>query len=108
MFWNTALLFFYEQHLPWVQNTYGRNSKDRDNWPPIIRFARALRNAAVHHQGKLNITDPKVPPVSWHHLNYDHTNAGLKIFGDVMNLADMLIFMVELSDEFDRLECPYP
>lgn len=108
MFWNTALVFFYEQHLTWVQNTYGRGPKDRDNWPPLIRFAWLLRNAAVHHHGKINLTDPKVPPISWHHLKYDHTNAGTKVFGDVMSLADMLIFLVEMSDELDRLGCPHP
>jgi hypothetical protein len=106
--WSNALVFFYEQHLPWVHDTYGKTSKDRDKWPPIIRFAWALRNAALHHEGRLNITDPNVPPVTWHHLNYDYKDAGLKVFGNVMNLADMLIFMVEFSDELDRLGCPHP
>jgi len=108
MFWNTALVFFYEQHLWWVHKTYGRGPKDRDNWPSIIRFAWLLRNAAVHHHGAINLTDPKVPPISWHHLKYDHTHAGMKVFGDVMSMADMLIFMVEMSDELDRLGCPQP
>ena len=47
MFWNTALIFFYEQHRPWLQQTYGRSPKEMDNWPPILRFAWALRNAAA-------------------------------------------------------------
>lgn len=109
LFWNSALVFFYEQHLPWIQDTYGRGANDRDNWPPLFRFAWLLRNAAVHHHGAINLTDPMVPPVSWHHLKYDHTNgAGTKVFGDAMSMADMLIFLVELSDELDRLGCPHP
>jgi hypothetical protein len=108
LFWNTALVFFYEQHRPWIQTQYGRTSKDIDKWPAILRFAWALRNAAAHHGGVLNITDPRVPPVTWHHLKYDHTNVGLRVFGDVMSIADMLIFLVEMSDELDRLGCPHP
>jgi hypothetical protein len=106
MFWNTSLIFFYEQHRPWIQNTLGSQPKDMDRWPPIFRFAWALRNAAAHHGGKLNITDPRVPPITWHHLKYDHRDAGLRIFGDVMNVADMLIFLIEMSDELDRVGCP--
>jgi hypothetical protein len=108
MFWNMALVFFYEQNLPWINRTFGSSSKDRDGWPAIFRFAWALRNAAVHHNGKLNITDPNVPPIVWHHLRYDHNDVGLKVFGDVLTLADMLIFLVEMSDELDRLGAPHP
>ncbi len=107
MFWNNLLVFFYEQHLRWIQQKFGQQSKDRDKWPEHFRFAWALRNAAVHHGGHLNLTDPKVPPIKWHHLQYDHTNGvGTRLFGDIMHLGDMLIFLIELSDEFDRLGCP--
>lgn len=106
MFWNTALVFFYEQNRQWIQQTFGSSSKDLNNWPPIFRFAWALRNAASHHGGRLNITDEKVLPVTWHHLSYDHRNVGLRVFGDVMTLGDMLLFLVQFSDELDRLGAP--
>lgn len=106
MFWNTALVFFYEQHRPWLQEKFGSGPKNLNNWPSIFRFAWALRNAAAHHNGALNITDPNVPPITWHQLKYDHTNAGLRVFGDVMSMADMLIFLIEMSDELDGLGCP--
>jgi hypothetical protein len=108
MFWNTALVFFYEQHLPWIQSTYGRSARERDQWPAIFRFAWALRNAATHHHGALNITDPMVPPITWHHLKFDHNNAGLRVITDVMSLGDVLLFLIEMSDEFDRRGCPKP
>jgi hypothetical protein len=108
MFWHMGLLYFYEQHVSWIHQTYGRQPKDRDTWPSLLRFAWALRNAATHHNGCLNITDPKVPPVVWHHLKYDHNDAGLRVLGDVMTLGDILVFLIEFSDELDRLGCPNP
>jgi hypothetical protein len=73
----------------------------------MFRFAWALRNAAAHHGGRLNITDHKVPPITWHHLKFDHNDAGLRVFGEVVNMADMLIFLIEMSDELDRLRHPH-
>lgn len=109
MFWNSTLVFFYEQHVPWIRNKFGTSQKDRDTrWPPIFRFAWALRNAAAHHHGKLNITEESVPPVIWHHLKFDHTDKGVRVLGDVMNITDVLIFLIEMSDELDVQGCPFP
>lgn len=108
MFWNNLLVFFYEQHARWIRKRYGQHGKDIDKWPELFRFAWALRNAAVHHDGRLNITDEKVPPIKWHHLQYDHSNTGLRVFEEVMTLGDMLLFLIEMSDELDRLGSPHP
>jgi hypothetical protein len=104
MFWNNALIYLYEQHRPWINCKYGSSSKDRNEWPSIFRFVWALRNAAAHHAGRLNLTDD-VPPVTWHHLKFDHNNKD-RVIDEVMSFADILVLMVEFSDELDALGCP--
>jgi len=108
MFWNNALIFFYEQYRPWLQTKFGAGEKDRNTWPQIFRFAWALRNAAAHHNGALNITEKNVPPIVWHHLSYDYRHAGTHVHPDVINLTDMLILLIEMSDELDQLGAPHP
>jgi hypothetical protein len=112
LFFNAALVVFYERHRPWINSTYGSNSADREKWPEILRFAWALRNAAAHHGGALNITDKSVRAVEWHHLKFDHTHTGYKVLGGLaggdaaLSIGDVAIFLVEMSDELDRLGCP--
>lgn len=112
MFFNAALVVFYERHRPWIHAKYGGNARDRDKWPETLRFAWVLRNAAAHHSGALNITDKSLRPFVWHHLKFDHTDEGFKVLGgeaagaSAMSVADVSIFLVEMSDELDRLGCP--
>jgi len=93
---------FYEGSRACITSHYG----ERDNWPELFRFCWAIRNACAHHGGKLNITDPNIRAVQWHHLRYDHRDAGLQVIGGHLDLGDLVILMVELSDELDRLDCP--
>jgi hypothetical protein len=104
MIWNMTLVFFYEQQLDGMRATFG---KATDNWPKIPRFAWALRNAAAHN-GALHFTNPATKPVRWHHLCYAPQDNGKKVIGDVMKPADVFIFLIEFSDELDRLGVPLP
>jgi hypothetical protein len=99
MIWNMSLVFFYEQQLDGLMEKFGTK---RDDWPEVARFAWALRNAAAHN-GALHFSKSDVRPVEWHHLRYDAGDNGKKVIGDVMKPADVLIFLVEFSDELDRL-----
>jgi hypothetical protein len=108
MIWNMAVVFFYQQQLEAIRARYGRKPEDiENNWPEIARFAWALRNAASHHRAALNFTS-NVRPVKWHHLQYDHRDNGKRIIGEAMRPADVFIFLVEFSDELDRLGIPLP
>jgi hypothetical protein len=104
MIWNMALVFFYEQQLDGMRAKFGKRT---DNWPEIARFAWALRNAAAHN-GALHFTSPDVRPVHWHHLRYDARDNGTKVIGKIMQPGDVLIFLIEFSDELDRLGLPPP
>lgn len=104
MIWSIAFVFFYEQQLDGMTAKFGER---RDDWPEIARFAWALRNAAAHN-GALHFTNRATKPVRWHHLCYDPQDNGKKVIGDVMKPADVFIFLMEFSDELDRLGVPLP
>ena len=101
--YNAALLAFYERHREWVRNKY---SGDVEKWPELFRFAWALRNAATHHDGILHITDPARRKVVWHHLSYDHQDAGKPVLGAILSGGDVLLLLFEMSDDLDTLGCP--
>ncbi len=93
---------FYENSKPWLDANI---STDPQQWPAIWNFGRVIRNATAH-KGKLNFTNPSAPPVSWYHLTYGPPDNGREIIGVELSFADILILMVEMSDELDRLGCP--
>jgi hypothetical protein len=100
IFWNMILVFFYERHRRWIEGL-----GDPDKWPSLLRFARQLRNAGAHHAGRLNITSKKAPLIEWYHLRLAHKDNGTKILGNLMQPGDYLLFLIELSDELDKLKC---
>ncbi len=93
---------FYENSKPWLKANV---STDRQQWPAIWNFGRVIRNATAHG-GNLNITNPDAPPVSWHRLSYGPGDDGREVVGGDLSFADMIILMIEMSDELDRLGCP--
>lgn len=103
----TALFVkFYESHVPWLRQTFGN---ERKKWPPIFYFARNLRNFLVHHGGKVHFERPNDPPAAWHHFTYSPADDGQPaVAPNHIYLGEMIILLVELSDELDRLSCPKP
>jgi hypothetical protein len=106
MLWNMALVFFYDRQLGVIRSKLGGSRPLREAWPEIVRFAWALRNASAHN-GHLKFDDD-VRPVCWHHLKYTKADNGTKVIGDIMAPADVFIFLLEFSDELDRLGVPLP
>lgn len=95
---------FFEQHRPFLEDRFGG---DVQKWPPIARFAWAIRNFIVHHQGKVNFTNPNHPGVSWHHLSYSPSDAGAQAvgFGGDIGLGDIVLLLMEFTGELDGWGC---
>ena len=96
-----SFIFFYEQHVDWlIANVHSNKNK----WPELLRFWRVVRNAITHQpiswQGK------GVAPVKWYSLEYSELDHGRAVIGTDLPFADLLILMIEVSDELDRLGAP--
>jgi hypothetical protein len=96
---------FFEQHRPFLEDRFGN---DVWRWPPIATFAWAIRNFIVHHQGKVNFTNPKAPGVSWHHLSYAPKDKGAKAvgYGGDIGLGDIILLLMEFAGELNGWGCP--
>jgi hypothetical protein len=97
---------FFETHRPWLESQYGA---DAYAWPPLMNFARVVRNALSHHGGRIHFDKPSAKPVGWQHLVYSPSDEGRLVFGDEtadFDLADMIILLFEIADELDNLGCP--
>ena len=99
-----TLTVFFERYRPWIETNFG---KDVKAWPALFAFIWAVRNAAVHHEGTVNFTNHNHPGVSWYGLSYSPADNGIrKVIGGDMSIGDMVVLIVEVSDELDRLGCP--
>ncbi|MEQ8305801.1 MAG: hypothetical protein RIA09_04505 [Hoeflea sp.] len=96
-------LRFYETYRPWWVERFNR---DEATWPPIMRFARIVRNAAGH-QMRIDWNSQNVAAVNWRGLTYSHADNGREIIGGDLVAADILFLMLDLSDELDTLGCPF-
>jgi hypothetical protein len=74
------------------------------NWPPILNFARVVRNAAAH--GKVKFDNPNAQAVSWRNLTYSPLDNGRQLIGGDMQLGDVLGLSFDVSDELDALQIP--
>jgi hypothetical protein len=91
---------FFETVRPWLE----QNAVDSAKWPSVLDFGRVIRNACSHG-GKLHMPKPSSRPVSWYQLHYDPSQHGKQIIGADLGFADLLILMIEMSDELDRIGC---
>lgn len=92
---------FFERYRPWIKTTYGSGT-----WPPLLDFARAVRNWISHHQGCVHFKNPQAGAVKWHHLSYSPADKGRLVVGRDLQFGDMIILLFELADELERLGCP--
>jgi hypothetical protein len=99
-------VLFYERHRPFLQDRLGRETA---NWPEFFRFCWAVRNAATHHEFRVNFTNPKVAPVTWAGATYGPADNGRLLIGpNDLSVGDILILIMEMSDELDDLSAPVP
>lgn len=102
--YNAALVIFYERYRPQIEAIF---TKDEELWPPTLRFARHIRNAASHHEGSLNIRDrsPPLGPITWHHISYSSADNGKRILWaeDGMGGGDIICLLLDMACEFEKL-----
>jgi hypothetical protein len=106
--WHTVFsaffVLYYERYRPFLQDKFGRDVKE---WPEFFRFCWAIRNAAAHHESRINFTNPTSAPVTWAGLTYSPANNGHLIFGpNDLSVGDILILLIEFSDRLDGLGAP--
>lgn len=94
-----VFIAFFEDHKVPVYTRYGNNSED---WPQTLAFARLVRGALAH-EGKLNLRGKRITPTEWRGLTYSHDNDEREIIGTDINVADMLLLMLDMNDELDLL-----
>lgn len=73
----------------------GRFGPDPLHWPPMLQFARIIRNAFAHNS-EITIRKLTLAPVTWRHLTYGPQDNGRNIFND--------FFVVELIDLMKDVE----
>ena len=95
---------FYESHLDWLEKNRG---SDGSQWPGTLDFARVIRNAASHNL-KLTFRNQKSRAVSWRHMRYGPADHGKRVIGTDLSVADMIVLMIDVAEEFDKLGCPIP
>jgi hypothetical protein len=97
-------VLYYERYRPFLQEKFGRKTSE---WPEFFRFCWAIRNATAHHGSRINFTNPKTAPVTWAGLTYSPANNGHLIFGpNDLSVGDVLILLIEFSDQLDGLDAP--
>ena len=78
---------------------YGEKTRP---WPPIFQFIRAIRNFISHSSGKVHFDYKNDPAVSWHHLRYSVKDEGRQVIGGDIDIAELIILLVEFGDALDR------
>jgi hypothetical protein len=81
-------------------------STDYPNWPPVLNFARVVRNA-IAHNGTINITDPAAAVVSWRRLTYSYKDFGRDIINRDISYGDLLVLMLDMETELNSLGAPF-
>jgi hypothetical protein len=98
-----AYAVFFERHGAHMKARWG----EPENWPPFFRFCRAMRNAALRPDGRVDLEHPEAEPVSWHGLTWGPTDSLTRTaLGKDLSSCDLLVLLIELSDELDRLGFP--
>ena len=95
---------FYEAHRLLIEQEY---NSDPAGWPSIVNFARVIRNSCSH-SGRLHFSSPSSANASWHDLTYGPGQNGLKIVAGEFSLADFVILMIEIKQQFDTDGLPVP
>jgi hypothetical protein len=100
---------FYEDARQWLEDEARKTHKVQyvwTLWANVWQFGRIIRNALSHGAGRVDIRDETFVPITWHSITYGHAQNGQSIWTD-LSLADLVILVLEMNDELDRLGYPY-
>lgn len=91
-----SFVSYYESQLDHIESRY---TKTTANWPPIINFARVVRNG-VAHGGKLAFKQSKVP-VSWKKWTFGPSDDGEEflLVRDGLDAGDIVLLFQEIHAE---------
>ena len=89
---------FFESHKASIIEKF---SNPPTKWPEIWNFGRVIRNS-ISHPGCLHFESQSHAPVRWKGLTYDPKMNGQKVIGEDISLGDLILLMLEMSDELDR------
>jgi hypothetical protein len=92
---------FYEANLSWLQTNFTKEAK---NWPTLFAFCRVIRNF-IAHRGCVDFY-PNAKPASWRHISYSPSDQGRRVIGTEFQYPEILLLMIEMSEELDRLKAP--
>lgn len=93
---------YYETHIDQVRKFATNNLA---NYPLAWAFARIIRNC-FGHDGRVNISDPNFQPVTWHGVTYGPGDDGRAVFGNDLELPDLILLMIEMDMALDEIEDP--
>lgn len=93
-FFYQAFLTFYEKCKLKINSKFGNIT----NAPDVIRFGNVVRNAFAHN-GKVHISNPNSPAVSWGRLTYAAVNNGNPLLYHDLSNGDLVILMCEMDLE---------
>lgn len=98
---SVAFVNFYEGHKSWIKDRFGDKVSQ---WPSLFQFAWLVRNCASHG-GRVHFFE-WLPffRCEWQGLSYSRDNNGDLVIGETMFFPEMVILMIEVGDEIDRLE----
>lgn len=54
----------------------------------------------------MNMTEKKEKPVTWYNTTYQKRDHGRQAIGVDFQFADIMILMMEVSDELDKIHAP--
>lgn len=89
---HASFVHYYESLSDEIEAAYGKQPK---NFPDIVRFGWAVRNAFAHN-GLIWIKDPTIS-VSWKGLTYSQADNGRQILYTDLMPAELIVLMDELD-----------
>lgn len=101
-----AYIYFSAFFDPWIDWLKANVSTDLHKWPPVLSFARIVRNAAIHG-GTINIDSPASPSGTWNGLTYGYAQRGRRIFKTDLGSADLIFLTIDVCRELDQIGAPF-
>ena len=85
---------FWDKVVPIAETKFG---SDLSKWPPILNFARVIRNSFAHGN-RIHFQNPAAAAVHWKSIQYAPTDNGQIVLYNDMGLADFIVLFEEVPD----------
>ena len=85
---------FWDKVVPIAETKFGG---DISRYPPILNFARVIRNS-FSHGNRIHFQNPLASSVHWKSIQYAPTDNGKVVLFHDMALADFIVLFDEVSD----------